>query len=573
MKVSIHWLKELVDLQVPIEEAARLLPLRTISTKQVTGTFIELDMKGYNRSDLLSMRGVACEVAAITNSIVNFAEPDPSKYTWVGQNLPKVEAKVENENLIPVYCLAKIENLKIEHSSDTWVKKLNDSGFRSVNNVADVTNLVMLEYGQPLHAFDAERVKGSVSVRTAKKGEEITTLDQKKRQLHPADILITDEKGAIGIAGVMGGKDSEVEESTTSILLEAAIFDPISIRKTATRLGLQSEASKRFYHGLTQRRLFQALDAAITMYQDMGGKLTGLVILGGAQDQAKKIPLTLKKAQQLIGVNLDKEQVEKYLRGLNLELSVQEDGHSWVVTLPYYRLDIEIEEDLIEEVARMYGYEKIPIRKINNKEAQKTNEPLLRLTSEVKKVLVDLGLTEVQTYSFYSTNVLNNLGLNKEGLVRVANPISLETEYMRDQIWPNLVEAIAKNIRYGHRDAAVFELGKVYYPQSNAPAEDYYLSIALSNETDSPIGELLSIIRAQREFQALLIIKKLNQDIVPTKSTNDLPHFHPIRFAALEKGGERIGFIAEVHPRTMDRFGVDNRVAVAQVRIGYLENT
>lgn len=561
MKISIHWLKELVDLQVPIEEAARLLPLRTISIKEVTSDFIELDMKGYNRSDLLSMRGVACEVAAITNSSVNFAEPDHSNYTWVGQNLPKVEAKVGNENLIPVYCLAKIENLKIEHSPDTWVKKLNDSGFRSVNNVADVTNLVMLEYGQPLHAFDAQKIKGAITARTALQGETLQTLDGKNRKLFSSDLVIADSRKAIAIAGVMGGKESEVGESTTSILLEAAIFDPVSIRKTATRLGLQSEASKRFYHGLTQKRLFQALDAAIKMYQDMGGKLTGLIILGNLKDQVKKIPLTLKKAQQLIGVNLDQEQVKKYLRKLNFELSVQEDGQSWVVTPPYYRLDIEIEEDLIEEVTRMYGYEKIPVREINDKEAQKTNESIFRLTSEVKRVLVGLGLTEVQTYSFYSTTVLNNLGLNKEELVRVANPISSETEYMRDQIWPNLVEAIAKNIRYGHRDAAVFELGKAY-STSSLPKEEYHLAVAISNDTDAPYKELDRILR-----QAGLLKNEETRESEPQRL------FHPVRFWKVTKKGDEVGFIGEIHPRIMDRFGVDNRVAVAQVRIGYLENT
>ena len=239
MKISIDWLKELVDLKAPIDEVIRLLPLRTIGTKEITHDFIELDMKGYNRADLLSMRGVAYEITAITDSKVTFSEPKENEYIWMGQNLPETPVKVGDQELSPLYCIAKITGLKVEPSSKKWVKKLIDSGIRTVNNIADVTNLVMLEYGQPSHAFDAAKVKGSVGVRLAQKDERMTTLDGKIRNFTETDLLITDGDGPIGLAGVMGGKESEITDTTTEILLEVAIFDPKTIRKTANRLALR----------------------------------------------------------------------------------------------------------------------------------------------------------------------------------------------------------------------------------------------------------------------------------------------------------------------------------------------
>src|SRR3989344_2126137 len=246
MKISLSWLKELVDFKLNPKELADQLSLKSIGVKQITSDYIELDLT-YNRGDLLSLRGVAREISAITNSELIFKEQSPLQ-----SNLPQTPVKVENSKLCPFYAVARIENLKVEQSNETWVKRLSESGIRSVNNIADITNLIMIEFGQPMHAFDSDSIGVDASgnrkiiVRCAKKGEKIKTLDGKQRQFETSDLLITDSEKAVGIAGVMGGENSEVSYSTTSIFLEAAIFDPISIRKTSTRLGLVSEASKRF---------------------------------------------------------------------------------------------------------------------------------------------------------------------------------------------------------------------------------------------------------------------------------------------------------------------------------------
>lgn len=557
MKVSINWLKELVDLKEPIEKLVEILNLKTIGTKEVTDKFIELDMKGYNRADLLSLRGVAYETAAITDSQIKFEEPNGT-YFWTDKSLPELEVNVEDEKLTPIYCLAKIEGLKVEKSPEDWVKKLEDSGYRSINNVADLTNLLMLEYGQPMHAFDAGKVSGNVGVRLAKHNETIQTLDEKDRQLTTEDLLIVDDKGPIGLAGVMGGKDSEISDATTSVLLEAAIFDPGTLRKTATRLGLTSEASKRFYHGLAKIRLLQALSQALMTLEEMGGKVTSLTLKGDFEDKRPNIPLTLERTNSLVGVEFKSSEIVEYLKKLNFEIKTA--GSGWMVTPPYYRLDVNIEEDVIEEVARMYGYEKIQPETLPGNPPTPSDQSLFQLIDKTRQSLVNLGLTEIQTYSFYSTSVLEALGFDEENnrfLIKVANPISSETEYMRMNLWPNLVEALGKNQKLGLKDIAIFEVGKVYIKGSDEDhTETLSLGIALTNESDNPLSELNSI------FSKLGWEAEVEQ-VTPEGPAKVL--FHPTRFLSAKSKDEFIGGLSEVHLRVLDKLGIRGRVAILEV--------
>lgn len=563
MKVSISWLKELVDLKVPLEETVELIPLRTIGTKEITPEYIELDMKGYNRADLLSMRGVAYEIASLTGSSVTFDELKENEYIWYGKNLPKTRIKVQDSKLCPLYCIAKIDNLKVSLSNPAIAKKLRGSGIRAVNNVADITNLIMLEYGQPLHAFDAARIRDeTLIVRRAQEDEEIMTLDAKVRKLSSSDLLITDPEKAVGIAGVMGGKNSEVTDMTTSILLESAIFDGANLRKTANRLNLPSEASKRFQHGLTRKRLLEALDAAIRVYQSLGGKLTALSIVGETEDPIKKIRLTKQKIYSLIGVEIPEVDVKKYLEKLNFQLDPKGKG-VWEVTVPYFRLDIEIEEDLIEEVARMYGYEKIPAKELPGQIPPKIDQSLFKLIYKLKTTLVNLGLTEVQTYSFYSSKVINDLRLKIDDLVKIQNPISSETEYMRNFIFPNLLEVVAKNLKQGFSDIAIFELGKIYDQiKGSRPKESYSLTLALTNQTDNPLAELNLILRNLSKKIDLEVNIELDQAPEIIKHLS-----HPKRFLKISFHGNKIGGLAEIHPRILDKFGIDKRVAILEINL------
>ncbi len=556
MRVSKSWLKELVNLSVPMEEVERLLPIRTIAIREFTADYFELDMKGYNRPDLLSMRGVAYEVSALTNSKVTFREEPTEDLAAKADS--KLQIIVDDKRLAPLYCIAKIEGLKVDRSSQEWVKKLADSGMRSVNNIADITNLIMLEYGQPLHSFDAAAIKDeTIIVRTAKNGEELVTLDHKTRKLSVDDLLITDPEKALGLAGVMGGANSEITENTTSILLEAAIFDPVTIRKTSQRLNLPSEAGKRFQHGLTRRRLLQALQAAAALYTGLGGRLTALTIVGDITDEVRQVRLTRKKLNSLVGVNIPADFVEQSLRSLNFIVERIDEG--WLTIPPYFRLDISEEADLIEEVARIYGYEKIPAKPLKGKFPDKVDQSLFKLIAKLKTELVKLGLTEIQTYSFYSTATLNNLEADRDNLIKIANPMSKETEYMRDLLWPNLLEKTVENLKY-REDVAIFEIGKVYHPQKwEMPEEEYHLSIALSDNTNNPTAQLNAVMAK--------LTKKLGWEIKIQEDAGGSTLIHPVRHFALFNEGRQIGIMTEVHPRIINRLGSEKRIAVLEIEL------
>ncbi len=553
MKISLSWLKEFVDYRLSAQELADLLSLRSIGVKQITDAYLELDLT-YNRGDLLSIKGAAREVAAITNSSLNANQNEKFESP---KDLPGISVEVEDKKLCPVYCVARIEGLKVGPSISEWVKRLTDSGMRSVNNITDVTNLVMLKFGQPMHAFDARGVKDeTIIVRTAKKGERITTLDGKTRDLDTSDLLITDPLNALGIAGVMGGKDCEVTDTTTTILLEAAIFDPVTIRNTSKKHGLYSEAAKRFIHGLSKTNLLQALADAIRMYEQLGGKLTGFTAVGDLEDETKVVELTQKKLNSLLGVEIPTEQIEAALKSLGFHLQDGSEG-KFLAEVPYWRRDIATEEDLIEEVARIYGYDKIPIIPLAGDNPIKIDQSFYKLIDRVKSECKEAGLTEVSTYSFFSTNVLNNASYKDEDLIKIANPISAETELLRTHLWPNLLEVAVKNIRKGYKDLAIFELGKVYYPKKEElPEENYVLSILFINGTDNPSRELFAIL------QNLNFAADLGEKIGESKG-----RFHPNRYMYLTKKGVVVGKIGEIHPRIVNKFGIEQRIAVVELSL------
>lgn len=561
MKVSISWLKELVKINKPMDTLIHEINMKTIGTKEVTDRLIELDMKGYNRADLLSLRGVAYEVASLLDSEVKFKED--SDYIWQGRDLPSTPVKIEEEELAQIQCVAKIEGLKVEKSSAEWVKKITDSGMRQVNNIADVTNLVMLEYGQPLHAFDAATVENdTINVRRATAGEEIKTLDGKVRVLNTSDIVLADTEKALDVAGVMGGKDTEIKDSTHTILLSGSMFNPLYVRRTATRLKLTSEASKRFYHGLTKQRLLQAFSQAIRMYEELGGKLTAITLKGNFDLEEKEITLRVNKSNSLIGLDFTEEEIKKLLTKLNFKIS-NEKPRVLSVKRPYWRLDVEIEEDLIEEVARIYGYDRIPSKILPGEMPEKIHQKIFDLIDSLKKQLVHQGISEIQTYSFYSTNVLNALGWdenNKKFLIKLENPMSKETEYMRLNIWPNLTESAVSNNKY-FEDVAIFEIGKTYFiNEQKQPAEKYVLAISLINNTNNPILELLKIL--MNTFINLGIGITFGEARLPADAKR---LFHPNKFKSLILGGKQIGGGAELHPQIADNFKSKTRIAICEI--------
>lgn len=322
------------------------------------------------------------------------------------------------------------------------------------------------------------------------------------------------------------------------------------------------------------------------MYESLGGKLTGITLIGNLEDETKTIELTQKKVNSLIGITISPEQIEDSLKKLNFSLASQGDAlRAWEVNPPYWRLDIDIEEDLIEEVARMYGYEKIPAKALVGEMPKKIDQSFFELIYKLKTTLVNLGLTEVQTYSFYSTKIVSSFQFQVSSLIKIANPMSAETAILRDMLWPNLLEVTAKNIRNGAKDAAIFEIGKVYLPRlesgkagspqkGDLTEESYHLSIALCNGTDNPIQELNQIHQEA--------LKHLTRGLTAQEG-EEMPASQ--RPPCREAGGERLhlrggqvgkeyfhptrqtDYMAEIHPRFVNKFGIEQRVAVLEIEL------
>jgi phenylalanyl-tRNA synthetase beta chain len=556
MKVSIDWLNELVELNGSVEDLVELLPLRSIGTKEVTADFIELDMKGYNRADLLSMRGVAYEVAAITDSKLKFEEEEVD----LDEKSATIDVEIQHKKDCPIYLVAQIDGVKVGKSNPDTIKKLADSGIRAVNNVVDITNLIMLEYGQPLHAFDGRVCTNrngnvQIGVRRAMSDESIQTLDEKDRVLMTEDIVIVSGQQVIGIAGVMGGKVSEVSDQTTTIVLEAAIFDPRLLRKTANRLSIHSEAAKRFYHGLTEKRLLQAFAKAIKELEKLGGKVVGIKKVGDYPAEKIDINVEVSKINALVGLDLGDDFIIQSLRKLYFE--VEKSGDMLTVRPPYFRLDCRIGVDIVEEVARMYGYEKIPAKELAGETPEKIDQTKFEFEQKLRASLVELGFNEVLTYSFVGSKIIEAMEWTNDSMVKVANPISSETEYLRRQIWPNLVSALISNLKF-RKSAKIFEIGKTYSAIDGEIIERRVVSLAWADDGDDPFAALSGV------FEALGGMAGVKWTLQANDTNNNL---HPVRQVRVLDEDQIVGVGGEVNMRLIDTLGGNKRIAIIEVRI------
>ncbi|NIT03429.1 phenylalanine--tRNA ligase subunit beta, partial [Candidatus Saccharibacteria bacterium] len=390
----------------------------------------------FNRGDLLSILGVARELAALYNLKLEGEEE-----VFKPQAALKSLTLQSTKELSPLYTLCLIEALSYQETPPQIRKRLELAGMRSVNLFADITNYVMLEYGQPLHAFDAEKVRErnkdlTIKVRNAKRGEKIKTLDGLTRNLESSDIVIADRKGPIAIAGIMGGEETEVDLNTKEILLEAAIFNPISIRRTARRLGLQSEASTRFEHYLSPENLLAALTKASKLYQlHGGGKVVGFGQEGKTRTKKEAVNLNKARLDALLGAKINFAKARKYLARLGFKVMSSDKG--LVAWPPHFRGDITCEEDLIEEVARMEGYETLPATPPATGAIEIPQNNFEHLRQYLSELLVGLGFYEVRSYPFLNTEALTHRGTEK--LRKIKNPISVETEYLKDSSLLNLL--------------------------------------------------------------------------------------------------------------------------------------
>jgi len=529
-----------------------------------------------NRSDCLGLIGVAFEVAALTGANVVFPPCEPVER---GRNLKDFfQVKVEDTELCPRYTARAIEDLVIA-KSPLWMQlRLLKAGIRPISNVVDVTNYVMWEYGQPLHAFDLDLLAaGEIIVRRARADEELITLDGVKRKLDHEVLIIADSSKAVGLAGVMGGKNTEITAATRAVLIEAAAFNPKNIRRTARCFTLPSEASQRFEKGVNHETVLQAQNRAAYLIGELtdGKVLNGLIDINSSAIKPWTIQLRPSRVNKILGTDIAEEEIMAILQRLGLQLELENEDQL-VVTVPLRRPDLLIEEDLVEEIVRLHGYDRVPTTLPHGELIENRESLSERLKSLIRDLLVSCGFYECITYSFINPDILSRLRIAEDDrrmlLIPVQNPFSEEQAAMRTTLLPGLLKAAQHNISYRELNMQLFELGAVYTPRElpieNLPEETERLTLLVSGFVPEPSWVTPSRRADFYEIKgALEVIFKRMQVEGITYIDRAEPFTHPTRSAQLLLDGLKIGFIGELHPDVAADFALSQPVTLAEIEL------
>lgn len=515
---------------------------------------IDLELTS-NRSDLLSIEGVAYDLGATLNQKVMPIMPSIE----ISEKKNPVTVKVETDKCYK-YNARYLANVKIEESPQ-WLKaRLIASGIRPINNVVDITNFVLIEMGQPLHAFDADRLGNNIVVRQASEGEKIVTLDTIERTLSTDDMVITDGKKPVCLAGVMGGLDSEVENDTKNIVLEAAYFDPLCIRKTSSKLGLKSESSVRFERKIDYDRVERAMDYAAQLMQEICG---AEVYDGVSSDvkvvlEPKTVTVTADKINSTLGTDLSDEYVKEIFD--RLDYSYAKNGKEYTITLPSRRMDLEPSvQDITEDVARIYGYDNIPttIAKTRDKGALTYAQKRTRL---IRQILANMGLNEAVSYSLIAEKDLNLYTIEKLEPVKVMMPMTEDRAVMRQSLLNGVIDAVQYNKARKLDNLAFYEIGKTY----STDKEETKLAIAITGLFSS---HLWNGYKQEASFYVLkgildALMAKLNIEGLTYRAYSDVKTFHPGRCASILLKGQQIGIIGQMHPKFSKDMGIGTTIAL-----------
>jgi phenylalanyl-tRNA synthetase beta chain len=567
MKISLDWIREFVAVDLPLQELVdklTMIGLVADTVEERDGDAI-LDLETYaNRPDTLGHLGVAREIGAMLGRpLIEQSWP----LVELAQATSEIaEVQISNEALCPRYCGLVVRDVPLGPSPDWMKRRLEAMGLRPINNIVDVSNYVLFATAQPIHTFDFGRIAGGrIIIRTAKKGETLVDLDGRRLELEPDMLVIADESVPVALAGIIGGQASGITGATRDVFIESAAFDPVSIRKTAKKLGLSTDASYRFERGSDVGFPPQAALMAASLLTRMGGRASkGLLDVYPKPRKPKSLRLRLKRITELLGVEVPGDFIEDVLGRLGFRVETTDKG-AWSVEAPSFRVDVEREADLIEEVARFYGYDRIPsaVTPVDSFDLN-VNKKRERL-AKLRRTLLGQGLDEVINWSFADPD---QEAAAASGLppVAVQNPISNRASVLRTTLIPGLLENAAWNLNRGLEGVHIFELGNVYYWEGEKHREDFHLGLlstgllpeagwaSPSRETDFYVlkGALEAFAEALR-FEPIGFEEK------------DRPYFEAGRALSLKIKGEEVGCLGVLKPGLASAFSVDQTVYVAEV--------
>ncbi len=513
-----------------------------------------------NRGDLLSILGMAYEISSIYDKEVRL--PDLT-HKEEGENISKeFETKVETDNC-KLFLTRKAKDVVIKESPDFIKNRLIASGIRPINNVVDISNYVMLELGQPLHFYDADNLGNNILVRMAKKGEKLTTLDGNERTLSEEDIVITDGKKAVGLAGVMGGISTEVEKTTKNIIIEAAIFDNVKIRKTSNKI-LRSEASNRFEKGLDPARTYMAIERACHLLEKYADAkiVTGMLKYDVTENKEKEIKIEYKFVNDVLGTNISKQDILDTFRKLKFKTKSEKDYV--IVTVPTRRIDISIKEDLVEEVGRIYGVDKIegklPVVSMKMGSCDKT----LR---KIRHKMSDLGLNETLSYILINDKEVKKFTIDEFEPLKLLDPITEERNTLRYSMIPSLYKIYEYNKFRENKDVCLFEIGKGFWKKNGVYGEDQKICVLMTGKYYNKIGyneeiNFYDIKGVTEELLDFLGYGGRYSFIIPKKVPTE---FHPGQVAEISVNNDIVGIIGRLHPSIEE-----NAVFVMEINLSKL---
>ena len=518
-------------------------------------TIVEFEITN-NRPDCYSIIGLARESAAAFGKTMKHHEP-VVQGSDAGTIFEHLDVEVPAEDKCYRYTARMVKNVKIAPSPKWLRQRLRANGVRPINNIVDITNYVMLEYGQPMHAFDYRYIgSNKIVVREAAEGEKLTTLDGNVRDLKPGMLVIADGDKPIGLAGIMGGENSEILPDTTTVVFESANFDGTNIRQTALALGMRTESSGKFEKHLDPMMTMPAVQRACELVEllEAGDVLDGIIDILNYVPEAKTLPLEVDKINALLGTNIPEADMVKYLELLEIPV---ENG---MIQVPSFRPDLNLMADVAEEVGRSYGYNEIPTTAFKNA-TQGGYSPVMLAESKAGQLCRSLGYSEIITYSFVSPAIFDNIRLPKDSALRnamrIQNPLGEDTSIMRTIALPSMLDILSRNYAYHNKNVKLYELAKIYQPiEGQLPAEPKMLTLGT-------YGEGTSFFTLKGQLEAILTGLRLPKAVYT--AVKDNPSYHPGRCAAVSMNGELLGYMGQVHPLVAKNCGLDTEVYCVEI--------